>query len=107
MKKKSSRRAKALDIDKKTKERVWQRDGERCILCGNHEAMPNAHYIPRSAGGLGIEQNIVTLCSRDHFRFDQTTERETLREQIKHYLKSCYPDWDEKKLYYRKYEGQL
>ena len=46
-----SKRAKAVDITKDVKEIVWQRDGERCIFCGTHEAMPNAHIVPRSKGG--------------------------------------------------------
>lgn len=40
------RRTKTLDISKKVKDRVWERDGGRCVLCGNPQAMPNAHYIP-------------------------------------------------------------
>lgn len=31
-------------------------------MCGSSYAMPNAHYIARAQGGLGIEENIVTLC---------------------------------------------
>lgn len=104
MKKKSSRRAKALDIDKKTKERVWERDGHRCILCGNAEAMPNAHIVPRSANGMGIEQNVVTLCFDCHRRLDQTTEREELLQRVIEYVKGCYPDWDAEQVRYKKYQ---
>ena len=57
-----SKRAKACDISKKVKDRVWERDGGRCIICGSPYAMPNSHYIRRSQGGLGIEENIVTMC---------------------------------------------
>ena len=59
-----SKRAKALDISKQVKEIVFARDKGKCVVCGNsYNVMPNAHYIPRSKGGLGIEQNIVTLCT--------------------------------------------
>lgn len=97
------KRTKALDISKKVKDAVWERDGHRCILCGSYQAMPNAHYIPRSHGGLGIEQNIVTLCHVCHHKYDNTTERSFLGERIKHYLKFKYSDWDETKLIYKKW----
>jgi len=65
-----SRRTKALEIPQKVKRAVWKRDGERCILCGSPHAAPEAHYVPRSAGGLGVEENIVTLCRSCHDAYD-------------------------------------
>ena len=70
-----SKRSKACDILQKVKEAVWERDGHRCIICHSRIAMPNAHFIPRSKGGLGIEENIVTLCTnfsecKCHYKFD-------------------------------------
>ena len=97
-----SRRSKACDIPKKVKDRVWERDNGRCVVCGDWRAMPNAHYINRAQGGLGIEQNIVTLCAKCHFSYDHTSERPVMRERIKAYLKECYPDWNEADLYYKK-----
>lgn len=102
MKRISSRRAKALEIPQSVKRRVWERDGAQCILCGNREAMPNAHYISRAQGGLGVEQNVVTLCADCHRRYDQSTEREMLRKLIKRYLQIQYEDWNEEHLRYRK-----
>lgn len=79
-----------------------------CIVCGQ-PAPQNAptvfscaHYIPRSQGGLGVEQNIVTLCPRCHGMYDQGIDRKAMRNYIKEYLQSKYPDWDEEKLYYRR-----
>ena len=89
-----SARAKALDIPTKVKKRVWERDGQQCILCGNHEAMPNAHAIPRAQGGLGIEENVVTLCIRCHDALDHSTARKTLYAKVVAYLRGKYPDWD-------------
>ena len=105
-----TKRAKATDISQKVKKAVWERDGGRCVVCGNaHNVMPNAHFIPRSQGGLGIEENIVTLCSNltdncCHHKFDNGTkkEREEIANIIENYLKSKYPDWDKKKLVYRR-----
>ena len=96
------KRTKALDISKKVKDRVWERDGERCILCGSSYAMPNAHYIARAQGGLGIEENIVTLCFDCHNLYDNSTYRGRLREEIRDYLAGQYPEWDEEKLKYKK-----
>lgn len=107
-----SNRSIATDITPETKKRVWERDGGRCVVCGNrYNVMPNAHYIPRSKGGLGIERNIVTLCTeltrnKCHRRFDFGTkeERALLRKRIRSYLMSKYDDWDESKLIYRKWD---
>ena len=100
-----SKRTKALDITKKVKDTVWERDGERCIRCGTHCAMPNAHYIPRSKGGLGIEENIVTLCIKCHYEYDETFKREEIGAFIERYLKKKYPEWDKEKLIYRKWSN--
>ena len=89
---------------------VWERDNHCCIFCGcSYGAMPNAHYISRANGGLGIAQNVVTACTsltedNCHYLFDNGPKevRERMREQAKMYLKSKYPDWDETKLIYKK-----
>lgn len=98
-----SKRTKACDITKEVKDRVWERDEGRCILCGSHQAMPNAHFIPRSAGGLGIEENIVTLCMECHERYDHTTDRKNIEKLIRKYLKSHYPEWEKLNLIYTKW----
>lgn len=100
-----SKRSKACDISQQVKEKVWARDGERCIYCGKLTAMPNAHYIPRSHGGLGIEENIVTLCANCHHNFDHTDLRPFYKDYIRAYLKKRYPNWDEEKLVYRKWNS--
>lgn len=105
-----SKRSKACDISQKVKKIVWERDNGCCVICGNnYNVMPNAHFIPRSKGGLGIEQNIFTACTRltendCHYKFDNGTqeEREKLREKVQEYFISIYPNWDEHDLYYKK-----
>lgn len=76
--------------------------------------MPNAHYIPRSKGGLGIEENIVTLCtnmspSRCHYKYDfgSRKEKEEIGGKIKDYLKGQYLDWSEDKLTYNRCGGNI
>lgn len=92
---------KATKIPAKVKKIVWERDKGRCIVCFR-EGNPWCHYISRAQGGLGIEENIVTLCDSCHRRFDQTADRERLRGYIANYLKAHYPGWDERNLIYRK-----
>ena len=102
-----SKKSKACDIPLKVKNIVWSRDNKRCICCGNSNASPVCHFIPRSKLGLGIEENIVTLCSVCHRNFDQTANRPEYREYIKCYLKSKYLNWNEEKLVYRKYNNEF
>ena len=97
------KQTKACDISSRVKNAVWERDGHACIICGSHEAMPNAHYIPRSHGGLGVEENIVTLCVNCHNAYDNSHLRSWYRKKIHDYLQSQYPSWDEEKLIYQKY----
>lgn len=95
------RQTKATNISQRVKETVWERDGECCIICGSIYAAPEAHYVPRSSCGLGVEQNIVTLCRGCHDAFHQ--EVEWIKLAVRDYLKGKYPDWDESKLHYKKY----
>lgn len=98
-----TKRTRALDITPHVKKLVWERDGGKCILCGSQfTAMPNAHYISRAHSGLGVEQNIVTLCMDCHHAYDNTAKRTALKECIREYLMQWYPDWDEEQLIYRK-----
>ena len=96
------RQTKATDIIPKVKAAVWERDCECCIICGSVNAAPCAHFIPRSAGGLGIEENIVTLCCACHADYDGL-QRGWMRVAIADYLRARYDGWDEKRLVYKKY----
>ena len=80
-----------------------------CLICGTpappsaYTAFSCAHYIPRSAGGLGnVEENILTLCPRCHSMYDQGIDRKTTAEYLDAYLKSKYPYWDKENLTYKK-----
>lgn len=100
-----NKRAKACDISQEVKVRVWERDKGCCIICGSPIASPNAHYIRRSQGGLGIEQNVVTLCTDCHNEFDNGSGKysEAIKEAVRDYLQSQYDDWSEKDLIYDKW----
>ena len=99
----SSRQAKAKAISKETKDRVWCRDAGRCVYC-RQRGLPEAHYISRAKGGLGIPENILTLCRSCHDKYDngKREQREGMREYFREYLQSHYPEWDETKLIYHK-----
>jgi 5-methylcytosine-specific restriction endonuclease McrA len=99
-----SKRAKACDITKKVKDRVWERDGGKCIICHSRYAFPNSHYIRRSKGGKGIEENIVTMCQTCHRMYDQGIDRAAIQSYTEKYLRSKYPDWNPDKLVYKKWE---
>ena len=99
-----TKRAKACDITKKVKDIVWERDNHQCIICGSCQAMPNSHYIRRSQGGLGIEENIVTMCQRCHREYDQGNGRLAIATYTEHYLRSKYPNWNPQNLIYKKGE---
>ena len=93
---------KRTQITQSVKQKVWERDHGCCVSCGSPYAAPEAHFIPRSHGGLGIEENILTLCRECHDRYDNSTDREDMKEFFRWYLKQEYPDWSEEKLIYRK-----
>lgn len=97
------RQTKRTSIPPKVKRQVWERDGGQCVLCHRNDGHPDAHIVARSHGGLGIAENIVTLCPRCHYRYDQTAERHMIRAQLEEYITTIYPDWTEEAVTYHKY----
>jgi 5-methylcytosine-specific restriction endonuclease McrA len=101
-----SKKSKATDIPYKVKEAVWERDNHSCIYCGKtgYGVMPNAHFIPRSKGGLGVEENVVTLCQDCHYNYDFGGKdiSNIYRKYIRNYLSEKYEDWREEDLVYEK-----
>lgn len=107
-----AKRTKALEIPLEVKKAVADRDSIDgwvcCVFCGkptpptNQLAFSNAHYISRGQGGLGVEENILSLCWECHLKYDQSTDRPKMKAFFKDYLKTKYPDWDEEKLVYKK-----
>lgn len=96
-----NKRTKALAISQAVKAKVFKRDNGLCILCGR-AGLPEAHYIPRSQGGLGIEQNIITLCRFCHNKLDQMTERGELLERVREHLDLWYPGFPDTDRKYKK-----
>lgn len=104
-------RTMALSIPLEVKKAVAERDSCEghpcCILCGRPAplsyplAYSNAHYISRAQGGLGIEENILTLCPGCHRDYDGRMRNE-LRPILTGYLKEKYGNWSEDNLVFRK-----
>lgn len=97
------KRTKSCAISKMTKLIVYTRDNQRCIFCGR-KGLPEAHVVPRSHGGLGVPQNIVTVCRKCHDLMDNSTQRQQLIEIAKAYLKDYYPDISQSDVIYQKWD---
>lgn len=98
-----SKRSRACDIKPKVKEAVQNRDNGRCVICKS-PGIPNAHFIARSHGGLGVEKNIVTLCPACHMAYDNGSKRREYEDRIRKYLQSRYREWNEHDLVYDKWK---
>lgn len=97
---------KATSIPKNIKMIVWERDDHKCIFCKKYVdwKYANSHYIKRSQNGKGIEENIMTNCDYCHTLFEESEQREKMKEFAKNYLMDKYDYWNEDMLKYKKYE---
>lgn len=95
------KRTKATAITPQVRQRVEERDGHCCIFCGK-AGRGEAHYINRSQGGLGVEENIVTVCRECHNEMDNGLLSQIYREKAERYLRGIYSDWDRNKYIYKK-----
>lgn len=110
-----SKRSKACEFSSTARIVIKGRD-RGCIFCKMEYHMPEEenydmqifgimHYIPRSAGGLGIEQNGAVGCQYHHNMLDNGKEglRPEMLGLFREYLQNHYPGWTEDVLRYRKY----
>ena len=103
-----SKRTKAASIPPKVKDAVFERDDHKCIWCGHYgyRSWACAHWISRAQGGLGIEENILTLCPDCHREYDNGTDREGMKEYFRQYLSYRYKrEIREKDVKYNKWKG--
>lgn len=98
-------RTKAVAIKPAVRRKVEARDNYCCIFCGSPHARGEAHFINRSQGGLGIEENLVTVCRACHAQMDDGQARTIYRNFAESYLKTLYPDWDKAKLVFDKHKN--
>lgn len=99
---------KATDIPYSVKIAVEIRDKGKCINCKNKKGIgqPNAHFIARKFGGLGIEENIIELCDVCHKEFDNSSgnTKLELEKRYEAYLKSKYKYWNREMLVLKNYK---
>lgn len=111
-----SRYTKYLQFSKKEKEKIFERDYGTCLFCNMDFHMESTtqmgydikdvmHYIPKSQGGLGIEQNGVIGCRYHHMLLDNGNKgfRDRMLAMMKVHLQDHYPEWDEEELVYKKW----
>ena len=53
---------KSRHISQRVKDKVWNRDGGKCVQCGSNEDLEFDHIIPHSKGGANTYRNIQLLC---------------------------------------------
>ncbi len=111
-----SKQAKAHDFAPETRKLIVERDGGNCIFCQKKYHMEGAgwyaltirsimHFIPRSAGGLGIPENGAVGCQWHHEMLDNGNagRRQEMMEIFEEYLRKWYPSWDRADLTYSKW----
>jgi hypothetical protein len=98
-----NKRTRATAISMTVRRNVKERD-QFCFLCGQSQGHQIAHYIPRSKGGLGIEQNLGLVCLWCHGLLDQSVNRPAMLIEFRRHLDSFYPDFTDDMRVYRKGE---
>lgn len=112
-----SKQARAREFSSTARKEIIKRDNGECIFCQMGYQMEGAqwlekevksimHYIPRAKNGLGIPQNGAVGCQYHHHMLDNghRGRREEMLNLFREYLEGFYPDWDEKKLVYNKWD---
>ncbi len=59
---KKKQKKKSRTITQEVKDKVWNRDGGKCVECGSNENLEFDHIIPHSKGGANTYRNIQLLC---------------------------------------------
>lgn len=114
---KKSKQAKMREFPPKARREIMQRDNNQCIFCARgymtgrgtwfgKEIKGIMHYIPRSQNGKGIPQNGAIGCQYHHEMLDNGNKgkRKEMLEMFADYLRSKYPDWNERDLIYSKWD---
>ena len=98
-----------------TARKVAERDRWTCIFCEQNYKMEKAdefgkaikdimHFIPRSQGGKGIEENLAVGCRYHHQMLDNGKDgnREEMLKIFEEHLRFWYKGWDREGLVFKK-----
>lgn len=98
---------KATSVTNKVRDTVLERDNNQCVSCGSRNNLTIAHvFINRSHGGLGVKENLATVCMQCHHEYDngKKTEQEYRRAVIQGYMLNIYGQPNLKRLKYNKWD---
>lgn len=56
--------------------RIYKRDGNKCVYCGSTKNLTLDHIIPKSRGGANDWMNLVTSCSKCNMKKGNRTPEE-------------------------------
>lgn len=92
------------DIPETVREAVLERDSYDgapcCIYCGAPKSIELHHVVSRGRGGMGIESNLVCLCSRHHRELHNGSG--AVKQFCIEYLSSRYEGWTEEDQIFRR-----
>lgn len=64
-----------------SREQIFERDGWRCFECGSEERLTLDHWVPKSKGGSGGPDNLLTMCQRCNERKGSEMPTEPMPER--------------------------
>ena len=73
--------------------RIYRRDGHRCVYCLSNKQLTIDHVIPKSRGGSNDWTNLVTCCNKCNvYKSDRTPEEANMTLLKKPYTPSIFSD---------------
>ena len=99
-----SQRSLATKITPDVRQDVKVRDNGMCRICGTMENIELHHAIfPRSQGGLGVANNLISLCQFHHRQYHDGNGY--ISEEIKNIMNELYPNVTMNERKYNKFGG--
>jgi 5-methylcytosine-specific restriction endonuclease McrA len=99
-------RTKATSVNPKVRETILERDNNQCVSCGSRSNLTMAHvFVNRSHGGMGVKENLATLCIKCHHELDngKKHEQDYQRAAVQFYMIEKYGMPELKKITYNKW----